>query len=200
MKTLPELLQLADPVRYEPGPNPDERRRVRAHVLGSQRTVTKTSQRRRVPVTVVALLLMGAAGAGYWSWLAVEMIAAVRFEVRLAEDTPANDLQAVPMTDSGRTIYIHAEPFVTNADIASAEVRPDDGDAVFAVALTFTEEGAEQMLQATRDHVGRPLAILIDGKLVAAPVLKSPISNSADVNGIFTRAEAERIVNGIIGR
>lgn len=199
MKTLPELLQLADPVRYESGPNADERRRVRARVLGSQRTVRKTSRRRLVPVTVIALLLLGA-GAGYWSWLAVEMMAAVRFEVRLAEDTPANDLQAVPIPDSGRTIYIHAEPFVTNADIASAEVRPDDGDAVFAVALTFTDEGAEKMLRATRDHVGRPIAILIDGNLAAAPVLRSPISNSAEVNGIFTRAEAERIVDGIIGR
>jgi len=68
------------------------------------------------------------------------------------------------------------------------------------VALTFNDAGAGRIAIATGRHVGRPLAILIDGTVVMAPVLRSPITTSAVISGDFTRAEAERIVAGIVGR
>ena len=60
--------------------------------------------------------------------------------------------------------------------------------------------GAARMLRATQGHIGRPVAILLDGDVVMAPVVKSPISASAMITGDYSRAEAERIVNGIVGR
>ena len=56
------------------------------------------------------------------------------------------------------------------------------------------------MLTATQGHLDRPVAILLDGDVVMAPVVKSPISGSAMITGNYTRAEAERIVTGIVGR
>jgi preprotein translocase subunit SecD len=53
------------------------------------------------------------------------------------------------------------------------------------------------MREATADHNGRPLAILIDGTVVAAPVVRGPISTSAVITGRYSDAEAERIVEGI---
>jgi preprotein translocase subunit SecD len=44
------------------------------------------------------------------------------------------------------------------------------------------------------------VAILIDGQVVASPSLKSAIRSSALINGNFTRSDAERIANGMIGR
>lgn len=41
------------------------------------------------------------------------------------------------------------------------------------------------------------MAVLIVGEVVIAPVLRVPISTSARITGSVTRAEAERIVNGI---
>jgi preprotein translocase subunit SecD len=41
------------------------------------------------------------------------------------------------------------------------------------------------------------MAVLIDGRLVTAPIVRTPISASAIVSGNFTKAEAERIVNGV---
>ena len=58
----------------------------------------------------------------------------------------------------------------------------------------------ESALIATGGHVGRPLAVLIDGEVVMAPVLRSPITTSAVTSGDFTQPEAERIVAGIVGR
>jgi preprotein translocase subunit SecD len=53
------------------------------------------------------------------------------------------------------------------------------------------------MRRATAMHLGRPVAILIDGRVVMAPLVRSPVSESAVITGDFTRAEAERIADGM---
>jgi preprotein translocase subunit SecD len=42
--------------------------------------------------------------------------------------------------------------------------------------------------------------MLIDGQVVATPRVRSAIRSSAEINGMFTRSEAERIAKGLIGR
>jgi len=41
------------------------------------------------------------------------------------------------------------------------------------------------------------VAILIDGSVVMAPVVRAPIGDSAVISGKYTRAEAERIADGM---
>jgi preprotein translocase subunit SecD len=53
------------------------------------------------------------------------------------------------------------------------------------------------MRQATSSHVGAPLAFLLNGDVVAAPVVVGPMSTSVAIGGDYTRAEAERLANGI---
>ena len=67
------------------------------------------------------------------------------------------------------------------------------------MALTFTADGAAKLLRATEGHVGRPLALLLDGQVVAVPVVRSPMSESAEISGRYSRAEAERIATGVQG-
>ena len=99
-----------------------------------------------------------------------------------------------------RTIYLHPETVVTNSDIAHAEVVQVDATPAFSVAMRFTTEGATKMRRATEGHIGRPLAILLDGVVVMAPVIRSPVDTEASITGTYTRPEAEKIVAGIIGR
>jgi preprotein translocase subunit SecD len=98
--------------------------------------------------------------------------------------------------DSGRVIYLHPEIVVDNDDIAQSWVLQDGADR-FGVSVQFLPAGAERMRQATATHVGRPMAMLIDGAVVMAPVVRSPISDSAVISGNFTQAEAERIADGM---
>ena len=53
------------------------------------------------------------------------------------------------------------------------------------------------MRQTTARHVGELMAMLIDGEVITTPRLRSPISASAVISGDYTRAEAERIANGM---
>jgi hypothetical protein len=200
MKTLPELLREADPVGYEPRRSAPHRRTSRQEVLDSPYVVEELPRRRIVMAAVVALAVVGiAAGSRYWSHLVVDVVAAVRFEVRLAEENPADGLREVVMSGAGRRIYVHQDAVVTNSDIAQAEVVQGDA-STFNISITFNADGAAKMLRASQNHIGRPMAILIDGEVVMAPVVRAAVTTSAVITGRYTRAVAEKIVAGIIGR
>ena len=201
MKTLGDVFREADPIGYERR-SEVERQISRRRVLDLPPAArVEVVPRRRFARTIAAVAL-GAIGAAiaYRSWIAVDVVAAVRFEMRLAEDTPAAGLREVAVSGGARRIYLHEDAILTNSDIAHAELITGGAAGTFGVALTFNDAGASRIAVATGGHVGKPLAVLIDGEVVMAPVLRSPITTSAVISGDFTRAEAERIVAGIVGR
>jgi hypothetical protein len=203
MKTVRDILRDADPLRHEPHRLDGDRDRLRQAVVAAAPDVTTPSSARfRTPIALlaaVALIVVGivAVGSQFWSHGGATLQAAVRFEVRLAEDHPAAGLREARIAGSDRVVYLHQEIIVSNDDIAESSVVQGDRPSRFGVNTQFTAAGAQKMRQATADHVGRPVAILIDGDVVAAPVLRAPISTAAVISGDFTKAEADRIVNGI---
>lgn len=203
MKTIRELLRDADPLQHEPTLPVSERDSRRQAVLaaasGSHARAGMQSRWRIAGLAIVALTLMAiwSVGSRVWSPFVSDVQGAVRFEVRLAEDKPAAGLREAKVSDSVRTVYLHAEVVVDNGDIATARIVHGGDTLQYAVDLKFSESGAEKMRKATGSHIGKPMAILLDGRVVMAPTVRSPIGDSAVVTGHFTKAEAERIVNGI---
>jgi preprotein translocase subunit SecD len=143
---------------------------------------------------LIAAWFLGARAA---SLFVSDLQAAVRFEVKLAEDKPSPGLREVKASGAAQSVYLHKQAVVTNSDIASAYVVPDNTAGQYAVTIGFNASGAKKMLRATTTHIGKPMAILIDGQLAMAPLVRSPVSTSAVVTGSFTKTEAERIANGI---
>ena len=205
MTTVSDLLRDADPLRNDPGCSDDERNRVRAAVLAAAANEPQPTQpirraRRAALLTAVAMLAIFALAVGsrLWSGGGVTVhAAAVRFEVRLAEIAFAPGLRPAPVVGSDRVIYLHPETIVTNDEILRSVVVPNRGGSGFGVAVTFNGAGAENMRRATASHLNAPLALLVDGDVISAPTLRSPISESAIVSGNFTQAEAERIAEGM---
>ena len=203
MKTVRDLLRDTDPLRHEPERLANERARLRQAVViaASDATAPLASWfRARIVLLATAALVVIAiveAGSQLWSPGGATLQAAVRFEVRLAEDGPAAGLREARVSGANRVIYLHQEVIVSNSDIAQSRVVQGDSASRFGVAVEFNAAGAERMRQATANHIGKPVAILVDGEVVAAPVLKGPISTLGLISGDYTRAEAERIVNGI---
>jgi preprotein translocase subunit SecD len=199
MKTLADILRDADPVTCEAPPALLERRARRQALLKASHEQVELTWPRRT-VLIAAAVSMAAIGVGVVrSRVALQAVASVRFEARLAEDKPGAGLREV-VGANGQHIYLHPETVVTNSDITEAKLVQGDTPSVFSVSLTFTAAGAEQMRRATASHIGQTLAILIDGEVVMAPVIRAPITTSALITGSFARAVAERIVAGIIGR
>ena len=206
MKTVADLLRHADPLEDDSQRLDDTRGQIRRTVVAAASVTPAPLAGVHVPRRRVVL---GAAGALAASLMVVALVvglgggrtlqAAVRFEVRLAEAQPAPGLIVARVAGSERLVYLHPEPILTNDDIAQSWVLEDEPNR-FGVSVHFLEAGAQRMRQATANHVGRPVAILIDGEVVTAPIVRGAISDSAVISGNYTRVEADRIVDGIAMR
>ncbi len=62
--------------------------------------------------------------------------------------------------------------------------------------MTFNAKGAELFGKVTQNNVGRDLAIVLDGELYSAPVIRSAIlDGNAVIEGDFTLSEAYSLAN-----
>jgi TonB family protein len=159
---------------------------------------SRMSTRRLVVRSLILLLVVVGAAKVVASALPLETGAVTlgqgsqgRLEIRLAETQPGPDLTEMKVQGSGERLYVHATSVVTNADVSSAEVV-QQGDG-FAVSVRFSPGASTRLSAATAGHVGKPVAIVLDGQLFSAPVLRGAISDSAMITGTFTQAEAEAI-------
>jgi len=206
MKEVRELLREADPLQDKATWPVSERDFHRKAVLAAGSLDRDPSVRPRSRIAAfftVGLLVIAASflGSRERSLFVSDLrAAAVRFEVRLAEDKPAPGLREAKVQGSKRSVYLQKHVIATNSDIAAARVIEGNGPTQYAVGVEFNASGAEKMDAATKNQIGKPVAILLDGQVVVAPVLRDPIGASAVITGNFTKANAERIVNGIAVR
>src|SRR5262249_52268563 len=125
--------------------------------------------------------------------------AEVQVEFRLAETEPGEGLIEVDTPDRRFKIYLHPDPLVTNKDITEARVVADEfGEP--AIDVMFAAAVHQKLRDATKAHLGKPLAILVDGKVVTAPVLRFYFGTGARIHGQFARQEAERIARSLAGQ
>jgi preprotein translocase subunit SecD len=132
--------------------------------------------------------------------LAIAADPAIKVEFRRAEFNPAPGLTAAQVADSDNTIYLHSQAELTNADIAGAQAKPSENGKRYEIEVTMTDEGARKLKALTEQHLMKPLAILLDGKLWMAPRIVSPLGRKAMITGALDHREAERIASGIVGK
>ncbi|MDF0749013.1 protein translocase subunit SecD [Marinobacter sp. 71-i] len=75
---------------------------------------------------------------------------------------------------------------------AQMAFNPDTSEPV--VNFKLDNEGARLFGDMTRDNIGRALAIVLDGKVITAPVIRSVIGGgSGEISGAFTTKEASNL-------
>jgi preprotein translocase subunit SecD len=123
----------------------------------------------------------------------------VKFELRLASHEPIKGWESVASDVPGQTIWISPKASITNADVAQAS--PEQIDDKNFVIVQFTENGALNFARTTKAHIGSFLAILIDGRVIAAPKIMTEITGGrAMLTGNLTEEEARSIAAGITVR
>jgi preprotein translocase subunit SecD len=121
----------------------------------------------------------------------------VKFEIRLAESKAAAGLTEATVEGSKNKVYLHKEAALTRADIAGARATVDSADKP-AVEVVLTEAGRKKLAKLTEGHKGKPLAVLVDGKVIAAPIVRDRIGGEkALITGEFSKEDATRIARGI---
>ena len=120
----------------------------------------------------------------------------VFLELRLAETEPVRGLTfEATVKNSGTKIHLHYQTIITHSDVVKARVVESNGR--YDVDITLSAESAATMASATARHAGRPVAIILDGEVVAVLTIRGPLGADVVFSGDFTREEAMRIVSGL---
>ncbi len=110
----------------------------------------------------------------------------------LAGPPPAG-YEVMQLSEDGRlgeTMVLQAEPVLTGDKLTSASVGFDSyGQST--VEIQFDKEGAKLFDAATFQNIGKRLAIVLDGKVHSAPVIRDRIPNGkGQISGNFTVQQA----------
>ncbi|MDD3182701.1 MAG: protein translocase subunit SecD [Alphaproteobacteria bacterium] len=99
--------------------------------------------------------------------------------------------ERLPSTeDAGRTWVVQKRVMVSGDTLVDAQPSFQTGDPV--VSFKFDSQGARRFGEATRTNVGRLFAIVLDGKVISAPVIREPITGGSGViSGHFTTQSAQ---------
>ena len=107
---------------------------------------------------------------------------------------------AVLMQDEfGAPLLIKRRVLVSGENLTRASVGSDQSGRP-AIDFRFDGQGARRFGEATANNVGRRFAIILDGQVISAPNIISPITTgSGQITGSFTITEASELVNLLNG-
>ena len=127
------------------------------------------------------------------------------FQLRIVLDAASDNSETLTHSttkiESGEvfneTLHVQKKVLLDQSAIASASVstnsfigRPID----IVIDFTLTPKGKKQFAKVTRKNIGRRLAIVIDGRVISAPVIQSEIlTGQGQISGNFTMQEATRL-------
>lgn len=90
--------------------------------------------------------------------------------------TAAGDTFELPLKGSRESVHLKKTPVLTLQEIEKAAPVPD-GTGKTAVLLFLNKKGVEKLTEATATAKGKRLGIVVDGKLVLAPVIMEKMTH-----------------------
>lgn len=105
----------------------------------------------------------------------------------------------VLLGEDGTPYLIKKRILVSGENLTRASVDADQSGRP-AIGFRFDGQGARRFAEATAANIGKPFAIILDGKVISAPNIKSAITGgSGIIEGNYTISEASEMVNLLNG-
>jgi protein-export membrane protein SecD len=105
---------------------------------------------------------------------------------------PGTELLPGDSTAHGPERYLvrkHIE--VDGSHLQNAHATANQQTGEWVVSFEFDSTGGRQFGETTKEHVGQALAIVLDNKVISAPVIREPIlGGQGQISGRFTAADA----------
>ena len=107
------------------------------------------------------------------------------------QPAPLGDV-VLPMADNPQqSLPVLADVAVDGADLETAAASTDPQSGQWVVNFSLNSLGAREFADTTTANVGRPFAIVLDGKIIEAPNIREPITQgSGQISGNFTAQSA----------
>ncbi len=105
------------------------------------------------------------------------------------------ELPAVASDSTTPTQTATLEPTgLTGTQLKKSTVQFNQTTGEPVIAIQFNDDGRKLFAEITKNNVGKSLAIVIDGQILMAPVIKDPIINGqATITGSFSLEEAKKL-------
>src|SRR3981189_2170228 len=102
------------------------------------------------------------------------------------------DSELLPSAEAnGQPYVIKKQVLVSGGDLTDAQPGFDQRNGQPIVSFKFNSSGSRKFAQATTEHVKEPFAIVLDNKVISAPVIQEPITGGqGQISGNFTVQQA----------
>jgi SecD/SecF fusion protein len=91
-------------------------------------------------------------------------------------------------------LLLRETPVVRGDELTGAQPAFDQRTNEPVISFTFNNAGARKFGNFTKDHVGRPFAIVLDDQVISAPVIREPIlGGSGQISGNFSVESANQL-------
>ena len=111
------------------------------------------------------------------------------------------DSELIPGAEAGGPAFylVKRRVLVSGENLTKAEVTADSSNRT-AIGFRFDGAGARRFGEATAANIGKPFAIILDGKVISAPNIRSAITGgSGIIEGSYTIQQASEMVNLLNG-
>lgn len=111
---------------------------------------------------------------------------------QIAQGRVPADSEILQSQEAGQPPYaIKKQVLVSGGDLTDAQPGFDQRSGQPIVSFKFNTSGARKFAVATTENVKQPFAIVLDGKVISAPVIQEPITGgSGQISGNFTVQQA----------
>ncbi len=100
--------------------------------------------------------------------------------------------ERLPMADNPKqSLDVFSNVAVDGSDLDNAQASTDPQSGEWVVNFSLNSVGAREFADVTTANVGKLFAIVLDGKIIEAPVIREPITGgSGQISGNFTARSA----------
>src|SRR5215469_8404254 len=111
----------------------------------------------------------------------------LNMSVEQAKESRPSDSEILPGEQPGEQYLVEKRVLVSGADLTDAQPSFDQQTGQPIVQFRFNSTGARKFADVTTHNVGKPFAIVLDNKVISAPVIQTPITGgSGQITGNFT--------------
>ena len=113
-------------------------------------------------------------------------------EARRSGRVPPGSMLLESAEEGGAEYLVEKRVMVSGELLENASAGFDQNNRP-AVNFQLNAEGGRRFGRVTGENIGRPFAIVLDGKVVSAPVIQSQIFGSGQITGNFSVAETNEL-------
>jgi preprotein translocase subunit SecD len=109
----------------------------------------------------------------------------LNMSVEQAKQTRPSDSEIL-QGENGEEYLVEKRVLVSGSDLTNAQPSFDQQTGQPVVSFQFNSAGSRKFYDVTAHNIGKPFAIVLDNRVISAPVIQAAINGAGQITGNFT--------------